>query len=215
MPTRSLPSRRLWLLLGLSLALHLAVLGSWHTAPLQLAVSSQPLSLAVTLQAIEVTTRPRRAQTAVANTAPAGPEEEHAPGPDIRPAEAQQPARKAAAMNRSLQSPRPRTAQASVAPALNRARIITRLRRDLEQYFTYPPLARRRNLQGTVLLAFDVTNEGRIERIGIRKSSGYAILDLAAREAMRRLARLDWLAGKLERDRMNIELPVIYKLTES
>jgi protein TonB len=209
--------RRLWSLLGVSLLLHLAAFGLWnvrdHSPALQFA--PQTASLAVSLTAIEVAASrdPTRAEPEQAVTT-------RQAEPQARP-ERQSPRREAAADSAPTRTaavkplqPQP-TAGTSRPPALNRARIIARLREDLAQHFYYPPLARRRNMQGTVLLAFDVTNEGRIERVGIRKSSGYAILDLAAREAMQRLARLDWLAGKLNRDRMNIELPVIYKLTES
>jgi protein TonB len=209
--------RRLWGLLGISLLLHLAAIGLWqaHDTPLSLQFSPQTASLAVSLTAIEIAATP--------GPTPARGEQAVTTG---RPEPRARPDRHLPRRERATDSVPTTTAAVKPAatqpaagpsrpPALNRARIIARLREDLAQHFYYPPLARRRNLQGTVLLAFDVTNEGRIERIGIRKSSGYAILDLAAREAMQRLARLDWLAGKLDRGRMNIELPVIYKLTES
>ena len=44
----------------------------------------------------------------------------------------------------------------------------------------YPPLARRRNWQGTVLLAVLVSPEGGCKSIRIHSSSGYTILDKSA-----------------------------------
>ncbi len=45
---------------------------------------------------------------------------------------------------------------------------------------TYPYRARRRGLEGDVLLHFRIHPDGRIDAIHVRHSSGYAILDGAA-----------------------------------
>lgn len=204
---------RLRIVLGVSLAMHLAVLAGWRVPPLRLDLGVEPVRFSVALHAIEVSpaapgSMPKPVPRQV-GTAPVA-----APRPAARQAAAAAPAA-AARRPSQVDKPRPPADKPALRPALNRAHVITRLRRDLARYFTYPPLARRRNMEGTVLLSFDVTNEGRIEHVGVRHSSGYAILDVAAQQAMQRLARLDWLAGRLEQGRMNIELPVIYTLTES
>lgn len=51
---------------------------------------------------------------------------------------------------------------------------------------TYPPLARRRGLEGTVLLAVHVGRDGLPIDAEVRQSSGSALLDRAAREAVLR-----------------------------
>ena len=99
-------------------------------------------------------------------------------------------------------------------PALNRALIVARLRQDLSQYFYYPPLARRNGMQGTVLLSFGISGQGIVHDIRIVKSSGYAILDLAAQDAMQRLDKLSWYAALMHDKGMDLELPVIFRLTE-
>lgn len=48
----------------------------------------------------------------------------------------------------------------------------------------YPPLARRRNWQGTVLLLVTVDIQGRSEQVKILKKSGYSILDRAAKKTV-------------------------------
>lgn len=50
----------------------------------------------------------------------------------------------------------------------------------------YPLGARRRREQGVVILSVDVTAEGRATAVSIRQSSGFAELDEAALEAVRR-----------------------------
>ncbi|MFH1981193.1 MAG: energy transducer TonB [Pseudomonadota bacterium] len=50
----------------------------------------------------------------------------------------------------------------------------------------YPLLARRRRLQGTVVLSVRVARNGRVDDIGIDESSGHAVLDAAAVASVRR-----------------------------
>jgi protein TonB len=76
----------------------------------------------------------------------------------------------------------------------------------------YPELARRRHQEGLVLLAVKVTAQGRAERVEIKKSSGFSLLDDAAAEAVRdwefQPARIGSLAFESE-----IVVPVHFKLT--
>ncbi len=50
----------------------------------------------------------------------------------------------------------------------------------------YPPMARRRGLEGRVLLNVMVTSQGRVAEARIAQSSGHALLDEAAEKAVRR-----------------------------
>ncbi len=100
------------------------------------------------------------------------------------------------------------------AARLNMSRVISRVQRDLKQYFYYPRLARRKDIQGTVILGFAINLRGTLVNIHVVKSSGFAILDMAAEDALLKLHHLDgyedWQA-----DNHFLELPVIYRLTES
>ncbi len=91
--------------------------------------------------------------------------------------------------------------------------VISRLRDKLKQYFYYPRLAQRKNIQGTVVIGFAINLRGTLTNIRVVKSSGFAILDMAAEDALLKLHHLDgnqnWQA-----DNRDLELPVIYKLTE-
>jgi len=95
------------------------------------------------------------------------------------------------------------------------AQIRARLRTDLARYFDYPYVARLRGWEGTVLLGLRVEADGRLDRITIERSSGYALLDHSALNSLARLGRLaeasQWLDG---RD-MDMQLPVIYRLLDN
>ena len=51
----------------------------------------------------------------------------------------------------------------------------------------YPPAARRRRQEGTVLLSVQVTSQGRANRVVLKQSSGFTLLDEAALQTVR-----DW-----------------------
>lgn len=98
--------------------------------------------------------------------------------------------------------------------ALNRAKIIANLRKDLKQFFYYPRIARRKNIQGTVLLGFGINRTGEIHDIHVIKSSGHISLDLAAEDSMQKLHKVNWAKGMLAKSDISLELPVIYELME-
>jgi TonB family protein len=50
---------------------------------------------------------------------------------------------------------------------------------------TYPPLARERGYEGTVLLRVEVRRDGRVGGLTIDRSSGYEVLDRAAAESVK------------------------------
>lgn len=104
------------------------------------------------------------------------------------------------------------TAPAGEAERLNHLQ--TLLRGALDRHFVYPPLARRHGWQGQVKLAVELNAEGRLQRLRVLRSSGYAILDHDALATLARIGALPearvWLAGR----GYQLELPVIYRLIE-
>lgn len=97
----------------------------------------------------------------------------------------------------------------------SRARIRARLLDDLSHHFDYPLVARVRGWQGTVLLGLRVESDGRLDRIRVERSSGYAVLDRSALNSLNRLGYLTeavvWLHGRS----VDMQLPVIYRLVEN
>jgi len=76
---------------------------------------------------------------------------------------------------------------------------------------TYPPLARRRGLEGKVILKVLVSKEGHPLEVTLEESSGHSILDKSALKAVR-----DWVfkPGKLNGQpvKMWVQVPVVYRL---
>lgn len=93
-----------------------------------------------------------------------------------------------------------------------RARVLSRIRTDLQQYFVYPLLAQRRGWQGKVLLAFSVEANGVIRNVHIAAGSGYPILDSSAVDALSRVRHLYPTADGLPGKALNLQLPVVFQL---
>ena len=95
----------------------------------------------------------------------------------------------------------------------SKAHVIAVIYQALNQHFTYPRLAQRRNWQGKVLLSIRVTASGKIKNIRLNQSSGYTILDQAAMSSLTKVGELPQLISWLPYD-IDLTLPVIYQLTE-
>lgn len=99
---------------------------------------------------------------------------------------------------------------------LSAGQVRDRLRDAVETYFYYPPLARRRGWEGEVVVGIRVEGDGRLSTVDVVSSSGYRVLDAAAIDSIRRMARLqmnsvDWLPeGGVE-----VEMPVLYRLIDA
>lgn len=231
----------LWLMLGLSLGIHLLVLVWLTLQPQQIQFSLPVSELAIHLQdnqtktALE-TSRPalKPVTTAVSRPVPVRIKTTLAKTDALRHSLIKPKVIKPKVAAKTAQTEPAATAGAGTAttiaarsspikhvlskkPAaqISLSRVISRLRQDLKQYFYYPRLARRQNIQGGVVLGFAINRQGKINNIHIVKSSGFAILDFAAEDALRQLDRLNWNRDYLQRNNRHIELPVIYKLTES
>ncbi len=93
--------------------------------------------------------------------------------------------------------------------------LLGELQTDLSQFLVYPPLARQRGWEGTVLLGLRVESDGRLDGIHIEHSSGYPVLDHSALNSLIRLGHLaeasTWLGGH----NMDMQLPVIYRLVDN
>jgi len=215
---------RFWRVLGISLALHAALLVSLRDHLPEIHFAEPSPSLSVAIEAIEIAEQPPARQERPARTSrqPARPKpepepltrqpalaSEASPPQPIPPIETPSPSRPVESAQ-SLE-----TAEQSAPPALDRAQIVQRLREELRAHFTYPPLARRRNIEGRVTLGFGIDGSGTIRDVRVLRSSGHAILDLAAERTLRRLHRVKWYPAISGGRSTEIELPVVYRLTSS
>ena len=77
----------------------------------------------------------------------------------------------------------------------------------------YPRLARKRGLEGTVLLDVRVSSSGKVDSVRLGQSSGFSLLDKSAIKAVKK-----WLfhPAKIHGDpvAMNVRIPVRFDLTE-
>lgn len=102
--------------------------------------------------------------------------------------------------------------QAALLRGEIRARVLSRIRTDLQQYFVYPLLAQRRGWQGRVLLGFSVAADGMIRNIHVASGSGYPLLDSSAVTALARVHHLYATRGWLQGKPLELQLPVIFQL---
>ncbi len=109
--------------------------------------------------------------------------------------------------------PQPETVAAS--SDILRNQLLGELQTRLAYYLTYPPQARERGWQGTVLLGLHVESNGRLGNIRLERSSGYAVLDRSALNSLNRLGYLSEAGAWLNGRSVDMQLPVIYRLVEN
>lgn len=89
------------------------------------------------------------------------------------------------------------------------------LHSDFARHFYYPYLAQRRNWQGEVRLGLRIEASGRLSHIHIVKSSGYAVLDQAALDSLKKVASIPDAGHWLRGNSFDTVLPVEYRLIDS
>ena len=75
----------------------------------------------------------------------------------------------------------------------------------------YPASARHKGIEGEVSLMVDVSTEGSAREVSVKNSSGYAVLDEAASDSIRKWHFLPAKRGN-ETVEANIEIPVKFQL---
>lgn len=82
----------------------------------------------------------------------------------------------------------------------------------LNRYKDYPPEAKKRKQQGTVVLAFSIDRAGEVLAARIHTSSGYPLLDRAALAMLDRAAPLPPMPDSMPRERLHLAVPIEYSL---
>ena len=75
---------------------------------------------------------------------------------------------------------------------------VAEIHRRIQQVVIYPDLARRNGITGVSRVRFEVGREGRARNIELADSSGFGLLDRAARAAVMQVQGLPWVYGRLE-----------------
>lgn len=90
-----------------------------------------------------------------------------------------------------------------------RIRILNALRSMILEGIVYPPLARRRGLEGRVVLRLAINTAGEADALFVTESSGHAILDRAALQLVSCLLPLK----RGPSQPLTVEIPITYRLT--
>ena len=95
----------------------------------------------------------------------------------------------------------------SIAESQGIQNLYASIRNAIDRAKIYPLLARKRKIEGTVIMEFIVNNKGYPQDIRIEKSSEHEILDSAAVKTVKNAAPLPHIQGK-------IIIPIRFKLTD-
>jgi protein TonB len=74
-------------------------------------------------------------------------------------------------------------------------------------------MARRRNIQGVVALVFTIDSGGQVEAYRVSRASGHDLLDEAARDTIRQVGRFPPFPPQLNRQKLTIEMPLAFCLS--
>jgi TonB family protein len=77
----------------------------------------------------------------------------------------------------------------------------------------YPRLARERKWEGTTQVAVEFTSSGKLKRVTIAESSGYAVLDQKAVEMVQQVLPQQ-VPPELRNKNFTVRLPILFKLKE-
>jgi protein TonB len=76
----------------------------------------------------------------------------------------------------------------------------------------YPASARLNGLEGKVVLKAVIRADGHLAEVSVQQSSGHAVLDAAAMEAVRSATPLT-MTKPLKRHEIVVSLPIVYSLS--
>jgi protein TonB len=89
--------------------------------------------------------------------------------------------------------------------------LLAYIKEFINKNLVYPPMARRRNIQGIVSVYFDIEKNGRLVSVSVSRSSGSSILDNAAVSLIKKIPPLENLA--LNRT-LALNVNIAYELTD-
>ena len=87
-----------------------------------------------------------------------------------------------------------------------------RIRTAIERNKQYPMRARRRQLEGRVMVAFAIDKKGGISNLTVLQGSGFSVLDAAALSAVRAAAPFAEPPGDMSGFPLRLEIPIMFEL---
>jgi protein TonB len=89
--------------------------------------------------------------------------------------------------------------------------LLAYIKNFINKNLAYPPMARRRNIQGVVRVSFTFEKNGELVSIEVSRSSGSSILDKAAVSLIKQIHPIESIPIKRK---MDLTVNIDYKLTE-
>lgn len=140
--------------------------------------------------------------------------------PLARPVPPKPPSQPVPARQVAANPPPPVTAPPAVPAAAPRTAQLVELREAykaallaaIERHKFYPNRARRRRIEGQARVGFRIAADGRLTDIHLVAGSGTQVLDEAALETLRRLARVEPLPPALAMDEWALVVPIVFEL---
>lgn len=236
-----LRSRVLRAALVVSVLLHVAILlglpelieakrQAWFPAPLSTrlvepppAPKAEPQPAVRKVEPAPAISKPApRVAPAPAKPAPApAPAASHPPRTEpviAAPAPATSPSATAIEAAPAKSEPRAAAPAAAPAPAFDEAATVAQYRLALMQVAgglkTYPRIAQENNWEGRVELRLTIGAGGSISALTVQRGTGYAVLDQAALDMLRRAQPKTPLPAGLRGREFTIEVPVVFGLKE-
>lgn len=122
------------------------------------------------------------------------------------------PAREPMPTEPTVPSLRPAPSPADAPPNSVAAKFQQALLRHVARYQRYPSAARLGRLHGAVETFFSMRRDGTLLDVWVKTSSGQAVLDRAAMDAIRRAQPLPLIPSELP-DRLNIQITLVFEPT--
>lgn len=86
------------------------------------------------------------------------------------------------------------------------------LKRRIELVWKYPETARRDGIQGSLVMRFSIAKSGKVDRVDVLESSGYPMLDEAAKRALMDASPFNPLPDNWNKESFTITGTFIYRL---
>ncbi|HMA95868.1 MAG TPA: energy transducer TonB [Polyangiaceae bacterium] len=100
------------------------------------------------------------------------------------------------------------------ASEVARAHYASLLRAAIERSKQYPELARRRGVEGTVVVSFRVSRNGHVSGLIVAHSSGHELLDRAALAAISLAGAFPSVPFEVDGQYVSVEVPLVFRLAK-
>ena len=87
-------------------------------------------------------------------------------------------------------------------------RVVSRLQRQKR----YPSSAKRKKLQGTVVIAFTIRKNGNIAGVRIKRRSGHSVLDKEVLAMVRRASPFPPIPTNAGRRKISVSVPISFRV---